>query len=293
MISKSGIMKENKKLAPIRREPYLPLVSIVTPSFNQASFIYEALRSVQTQDYSKYEHQVIDGMSTDGTVKLLQNLSNFPGKNKIVWSSEKDKGQSEALNKGFRRVKGDIVGWLNSDDRYLPGCFAHIVQAFEQNPNVDIIYGDYRIIDQSGNVIKIKREIEFSKFVLLYHRVLYIPTTATFFRSRIFKEENWLEESLQYAMDLELFIRLARKGYRFKHISRVLADFRLQPSSKTCSFPDRQRREHRQIVHSATPALRNLRSPWLRNLVLFTLRSMAAVRRCIEKAIRGYYWDKL
>jgi glycosyltransferase involved in cell wall biosynthesis len=293
MISKPDIRTGKKKITPTHREPEFPLISIVTPSFNQAHFICEALKSIQIQNYPKCEHLVIDGMSTDGTIELLQNLSNYSEKYKISWLSEKDRGQSEALNKGFRRAKGDIIGWLNSDDRYLPDCFAHVVEAFEQNPDVDIVYGDYRIVDELGNVIKIKREIEFSEFILLYHRVLYIPTTATFFRSRVFKEENWLEENLQYAMDLELFIRLAIKGYRFKHISKVLADFRLQPNSKTCSSPDGQRREHRQITYSVVPLLRSLKSPFLRSLALFALRSMAIVKRSFEKAVKGYYWDNI
>jgi glycosyltransferase involved in cell wall biosynthesis len=270
----------------------LPLISIVTPSFNQATFIYEALQSVQIQNYPKYEHLVIDGMSADGTVELLQMLSDSPEYNKISWSSEKDDGQSEALNKGFRQAKGDIIGWLNSDDRYLPDCFAQVVNAFEQNPDVDIIYGDYRIIDDHGNVIKTKHEIEFNKFILFYHRVLYIPTTTTFFRSRVFKEENWLDERLQFAMDLELFIRLALKGYRFMHISKVLADFRLQPNSKTCSSPDKQRLEHQEVVYSAAPVLRAIDSPRVRTLMLLLLRSIAFIRRSSEKVVRGYYWNQ-
>jgi glycosyltransferase involved in cell wall biosynthesis len=267
-----------------------PMISIVTPSFNQASFILEALQSIQIQDYPNYEHLIIDGLSTDGTINLLEALPSTSQNSRLRWLSEKDKGQSEALNKGFRRAKGDIIGWLNSDDRYLPGCFAHIVRAFEQNPTVDIIYGDYRVVDESGSVIRIKREIDFSKFVLLYHRVLYIPTTATFFRSRIFKEDNWLEEGLQYAMDLDFFIRLAAKGYHFKHLSEVLADFRLQPHSKTCSAPDKQRLEHQQIVYAAAPMLRNIESPSLRGVTLFLLRFMAAIKRSLEKMLRGYYW---
>jgi glycosyltransferase involved in cell wall biosynthesis len=270
----------------------LPMISIVTPSFNQATFILEALQSIQIQDYSNYEHLIIDGLSTDGTVNLLEDLSNTSQDSRVHWLSEKDEGQSEALNKGFRQAKGDIIGWLNSDDRYLPGCFARIVQAFEQNPTVDIIYGDYRVVDESGGVIRIKHEIDFSKFILLYHRVLYIPTTATFFRSRVFREDNWLDESLQYAMDLDFFIRLAEKGYQFKHISEVLADFRLQPYSKTCSAPEKQRLEHQQIVYSAAPMLRNIESPSLRSITLFLLRFMAATKRSLEKMVRGYYWSQ-
>jgi GT2 family glycosyltransferase len=197
------------------------------------------------------------------------------------------------LNKGFRRANGEIIGWLNSDDRYRANCFDHVVQAFKDNPNVDIIYGDYVIVDELGEMLKIRREIEFNAFILLYHRILYIPTTATFFRRRIFEEGNWLDERLQYAMDLEFFIRLSGRGYRFKHIPQLLADFRMQPNSKTCRAPDRQRMEHRQVVFAAAPILRRLESPSSRNLALTLLRSIACLFRYSAKLLRGYYWEEL
>ena len=197
---------------------------------------------------------MIDGMSTDGTVDLLRGQPQNTGQN-VFWISERDSGQSEALNKGFRRANGEIIGWLNSDDRYRANCFDHVVQAFKDNPNVDIIYGDYVMVDEVGKTLKIRREIEFNAFILLYHRILYIPTTATFFRRRIFEEGNWLDERLQYAMDLEFFIRLSGRGYRFKHIPQLLADFRMQPNSKTCRAPHRQRMEHRRVVFAAAPYL--------------------------------------
>lgn len=271
---------------------YAPLISIVTPSFNQACFIEEALESVRLQKNAHCEHLVIDGMSTDGTVDLLQNrVKNKDGWN-MFWLSERDSGQSEALNKGFRLAQGEIIGWLNSDDRYRPGCFEHIVKTFEDNPKVDVVYGDYLMVDEVGKVLEIRREIEFSAFVLLYHRILYIPTTATFFRRRVFEEGNWLNEKLQYAMDLEFFIRLLKRGYRFKHIPELLADFRMQPNSKTCSSPDRQRLEHRQVVFATAPFLCRLRSPRSRTLMLTLLQSIAAVRRYSEKMLRGYYWEQ-
>ena len=268
------------------------MISIITPSFNQLSFIGEALESVRLQNNDNWEHLVIDGLSTDGTVNLLRSQTAKRENQAMHWTSEEDSGQSHALNKGFRRAKGEIVGWLNSDDRYRAGCFECIVQAFEDNPEIDIFYGDYLMVDEMGKVLEIRREIEFSAFVLLYHRILYIPTTATFFRRRIFEEGNWLDERLQYAMDLEFFIRLSQRGYRFKHLPHVLADFRIQPQSKTCSFPDRQRLEHQQIVFAAAPLLRRLQSPGLRSFTLILLRSVACVRRYSEKLLRGYYWEQ-
>jgi glycosyltransferase involved in cell wall biosynthesis len=269
---------------------HYPLISIVTPSLNQGGFIGEALKSVQLQNYGHCEHLVIDGLSTDGTVDLLRNLTANRERQNISWVSERDSGQSDALNKGFRQAKGDIIGWLNSDDRYRAGCFEHVVRAFEENPEVDIFYGDYLTIDELGKALQLRREIEFSEFILLYHRILYIPTTATFFRRKIFDEGNWLDSNLHYAMDLEFFIRLAARGYRFKHIPQVLADFRMQPNSKTCSSPDKQRMEHQCVVLASAPILRRLQSSQLRRLALSVLRSVACVRRYSEKMLRGYYW---
>lgn len=270
-----------------------PLISIVTPSFNQASFIAEALESVRMQSYENCEHLVIDGMSTDGTVDLLRDRTMRNANHELSWISERDSGQSEALNKGFRRAKGEIIGWLNSDDRYRAGCLKHVVRAFRDNPVVDIVYGDYLIVDERGEALELRREIEFNAFILRYHRVLYIPTAATFFRRRIFEEENWLDEKLQYVMDLEFFIRLSERGYRFKHIPQLLADFRLQPNSKTCSSPNRQRMEHQQVVFANAPILRHLKSPSAKASALTLLRSIACMRRYSEKMLRGYYWERL
>lgn len=270
-----------------------PLISVVTPSFNQASFIEEALRSVRLQSYKNHEHLVIDGMSTDGTVDLLRDLTAGAANQGMFWSSERDSGQSEAVNKGFRQATGEIVGWLNSDDRYRPDCFQHVVRAFKDNPDVDIIYGDYLLVDEGGKVLQVRREIEFSAFILLYHRVLYIPTTTTFFRRRIFEEGNWLDEKLQYAMDLEFFIRLSARGYRFRHIPELLAEFRMHPNSKTCSAPDKQREEHQEVVYAVAPLLGRIRYARLRSLALSLFRVIAATKRYSEKLLRGYYWEQV
>jgi glycosyltransferase involved in cell wall biosynthesis len=268
------------------------MISVVTPSFNQVSFIAETLESVQNQSYQSFEHLVIDGMSTDGTIDLLRSVETGTQK-KFSWISERDSGQSEALNKGFRQAKGEIIGWLNSDDRYRAGCFEYVVKAFEENPDVDVLYGDYLLVDESGYPLKIRREIDFNKFILFYHKVLYVPTVATFFRRRIFDEENWLDENLHYAMDFDFFIRLSERGYRFKHVPEILADFRLQQKSKTCSSPERQLLEQRQIVLAVAPLLQRYQSTRIKTIALAVLRLVAGIRRYAEKALRGYYWETL
>jgi len=266
--------------------------SIVTPSFNQGTFIGEALESVHTQNWRNIEHVVMDGGSTDGTVDVLSRYSSRHDWQHLRWKSEPDRGQSHALNKGFAAASGEIVGWLNSDDRYLPLCFERLASAFEQHPDVDIIYGDYRFVDESGKAQRIRREIEFSQFVLLYHRVLYIPTTTTFFRRRVFDEGHFLDERLHFALDAEFFVRLARKGFRFQHLRALLADFRFQPNSKTCSSPQKQIEEKCRIMEEYSPLLRAMPWPMARRSVRSLLSSSAAALRYSEKLLRGCYLEE-
>ena len=263
--------------------------SIVTPSFNQGRYIGEALESVRRQNWPNVEHLVMDGGSKDNTVETLRQCSRQNGWSHLRWSSKPDRGQAHALNKGFAAATGDIVGWLNSDDRYLAGCFERVASAFEQHPQTDVLYGDYRFIDQDGSARRTRREIEFSRFILLYHRVLYIPTTSTFFRRRIFEQGHFLDDRLHYAMDAEYFLRLARSGFQFRHLRAVLADFRFQPQSKTCTSAHKQLEEKRRLMEEYSPVLQAL--PWaaLRRSVGGLLSSSAAGLRYSEKLLRGCY----
>jgi glycosyltransferase involved in cell wall biosynthesis len=265
----------------------LPSISVVTPSLNQGGFLGEALESVHSQSYPACEHLVLDGGSNDGTVDLLRSFaSTHPA---VWWRSGSDGGQSAALNEGFGRASGDIIGWLNADDRYRPGCFEEVAKAFAKHPDVDVLYGDYTFIDPLGNHLGLRREIEFSRFILRYHRVLYIPTAAAFFRRRVFDEGHFLSNDLHYAMDLEFFLRLDEAGCRFFHLAEVLADFRIHPAAKSTQFVDRQRAEHRQIVLQATPLSRRFRSMRARNAAADALQIPAALLRYTEKLLRGCY----
>jgi glycosyltransferase involved in cell wall biosynthesis len=268
-----------------------PAISIVTPSFNQAKFLGECLASVEAQDVGCVEHLIFDGGSSDGSVELLRRAAHGPRSFELRWVSERDNGQSHAINKGFRLASGELIGWLNADDRYRPNCLSTIIKAFHDHPNIDVIYGDYTWVDEEGTPLQLRREISFSAFVLLYHRVLYIPTTAMFFRRRILDEGHFLNEELHYAMDFEFFVRLSCRGYRFLHISKVLADFRFHATSKSVVFPGRQLAEQEEITRQYSPFLRSCSPRWA-SPALKGLRAAAALRRYSEKALRGYYFSQ-
>lgn len=212
----------------------IPKLSIVTPSFNQVHFIEETLRSVGSQRYPVLEHLVLDGVSTDGTVEILKQYCSMPGWEHLRWISEPDRGQSDAINKGFRLATGDIIGWLNSDDVYESESFAIVSKAFEENPLVDFIYGDYRIIDADGKTLICKKEIEFDWEILLCG-LNYIAQPNVFFRRRVFDQLGYLNESLHYVMDYEFWLRAAAHGFRFHHIPRVFAACRWHVAAKTVS----------------------------------------------------------
>jgi len=275
-----------------RRKKVGPTISIVTPSFNQGPYIREALLSVASQQGHTVEHLVVDGGSTDSTLDILRECSQVSGWAHLRWTSEPDNGQSDALNKGFQKAKGELVGWLNSDDRYRPGCFDAVMAAAYKHPEVDVFYGDYTWIDERNKCMQIRREIEFSRFVLGYHRVLYIPTTSTFFRRRIFDEGNWINTQYHYAMDYEFFLRLAGADYRFQHIPHILADFRWHSESKTGSRSEKQLAEHDEIAGIYSPLFRRMPPGLPLNLVRKGARLLAGGRRYTEKLLRGYYFTQ-
>jgi glycosyltransferase involved in cell wall biosynthesis len=238
------------------------------------------------------QHIVVDGASTDGTVQILKRYTTAPGWEYLRWISEPDRGQSDALNKGLHMTQGDIIGWLNSDDRYRPACFQEVAMAFERYPTVDVLYGDYACINENNRLTQVRREIEFSHFILLYHRVLYIPSPATFFRRRIFDDGNLFDESLANDMDYEFFLSLAQKGYCFKHLPKLLADFRWHPESKSSTLSRLILQQHDLTAERYSRTLRKLRPGFPRRAVFLGLRALAAGLRYSEKLLRGYYFTQ-
>ena len=214
-------------------------ISIITPSFNQAAFIERTIQSVLNQNYPDLEYIVMDGGSTDGTLEILQKYSD-----KIIWKSERDNGQSDAINKGLRMATGDIVAYLNSDDTYEPGALKKVANFFENNPDKFWVYGKCKIIN--ANDQEIRRPITAYKNWLLknysYSRLLsenFISQPATFWRRQIHAPVGFFNEKEHYCMDYEFWLRLGRL-YPAGVISDYLANFRYYADSKSGGVNEKQ-----------------------------------------------------
>lgn len=205
-------------------------VSVITPSFNQSAFILDTIRSVCAQNCDSLEHIIIDGGSTDNTLDVLREHEHLG----YQWLSQPDGGQSCALNKGLTIARGDIIGWLNSDDCYLPGYLSSALSVFESDPSVAVVYGDYVKIDETGSVIALRRQPRFDYKVCL-HAYITIPQPAALIRRSAFEKAGGrFREDLHYAMDNELWLRLSQVG-KIVHIRNYFAAFRLHAASKSVS----------------------------------------------------------
>lgn len=204
--------------------PASPLVSIVTPSFQQGRFIEETIRSVAAQDYPHLEHVVVDGGSTDGTLDILRRHS------AVRWISEPDHGQSEALNKGFALARGEVVGWLNSDDVYLPGAVSKAVDALARS-RAAMVFANLVEIDENGCELGRQKARRPDQRRQLAGRNA-IPQPTVFLRREALEAVGGVDPDYHYAMDYELWLRI---GARFpvEYIDDWWAAFRRHPASKT------------------------------------------------------------
>jgi glycosyltransferase involved in cell wall biosynthesis len=204
---------------------HLPLVTVVTPSYNQGPFIRETIESVLSQDYPNVEYLVIDGGSTDETLSILKSYDS-----RFFWVSEGDEGQTHAINKGWKRSKGEIIAWLNSDDIFQPGAVRKVVEYFLKNPDVGAVYGEAYYINEDGDVISRYPTEPFNSDRLV--DFCYICQPATFLRRSVVDDVGLLDESLNFCMDYEFWIRIAQK-HRFCYLPHYLALSRLHTDCKT------------------------------------------------------------
>lgn len=201
-------------------------ISVVTVSYNQGQYIRQNIESVLAQHYPNFEHIIVDGGSTDGTVDILKTYPH------LKWTSEPDRGQSDGLNKGFRRATGDVIAWINSDDMLAPGALQRVNDFFEANPDKSVVTGNQIIIDGQGRKLHTIRAEAFTYDHLLNGTRTSVMQNSTFFRRSVLLDVGYLDESFHYTMDHELFVRIARK-YKSYTVDADLACFRVWESSKT------------------------------------------------------------
>ena len=226
----------------------LPRISLITPTFNQAGFIEQTINSVLGQGYPNLEYIIIDGGSTDGTVDLIRKYET----QLAYWVTEKDGGQSNAINKGLKFATGDIIAYINSDDYYLDGAFERVADAYRDNPSIDLWHGRCRIVDQYGAKVderigSIKRYDEILDLWGVWWKRRNFVQPEVFWTKRIGDKVGAFREDLHLVMDYEYWLRILSAGGTAGFIDAEVAAFRLQPNQKSTQ-PARTAEEHLQVV---------------------------------------------
>lgn len=216
----------------------LPLVTVVTPSYNQGRFIRSTIESVLKQDYPRIEYLVMDGGSTDETVSILREYSD-----RLRWISEPDHGQAHAINKGWRQARGSILAYLNSDDLYLPGAVTQAVATLDAHPGAAAVYGEGYHVDEQGRILERYPTEPFEADRL--QETCFISQPTVFLRRDAVERVGYLDESLRYCIDYDLWIRLARAGKILIHTPHYLASTRLHADAKTLG---QRRQAHAEIL---------------------------------------------
>jgi hypothetical protein len=223
-----------------------PLVSIVTPSYNQGHFIRSTIESVLAQNYTKLEYIIMDGGSTDETASVVKDYSS-----RLTWISEKDRGQSHAINKGFQMAAGEFVSWLNSDDTLLPGAVQTAVTALAENPDAGAVYGEGFCIDKEGKVTGRFPYTEPLNLWKLVHLSDYVLQQTVFFRRSCLEEVGYLKEELHYTMDWDLLIRIGLRR-PLQYVPEYLGCIREHQDSKSFRGAGRRVTEIRKMLHTHT-----------------------------------------
>lgn len=205
-----------------------PVVSVITPSYNQAKYLRKTIESVLAQDYPNIEYIIIDGGSSDESLAIIQEHAN----QLAYWESTADKGQTDAINKGFARATGKYLAWLNSDDIYQANAIQEAVAYLESNPNVGLVYGDCTFIDAEDRIIGSFPAAQ-TDLRRLKRGYVHIPQQSAFFRADLWRKVGPLDDDFYFAMDYDLWVRLAREAQIVYLPNRIWASFRLHGEAKT------------------------------------------------------------
>ncbi len=213
----------------LNKDPSWPKISIVTPSYNQAEFLESTILSVLNQSYPNLEYIIIDGGSTDGSLEIIKKYEKYLA----YWISESDRGQADALARGFARCTGAIMAWQNSDDAYLPGAFRTIIDVFRENGNVEAFFGNVAFIDERGQQIGELRFVPTEYLGILFEGMV-IHNQAAFFSRSAFEKAGGIKQDYRYAFDYNFFLCLARIA-RLRFVHKTLGLYRVHEGSRTHS----------------------------------------------------------
>lgn len=230
-------------------------ITVVTPSYNQGIYIKRTIDSVLSQGIEDLEYIVMDGGSTDETVDILKSYGD-----QIIWKSEKDKGQTDAVNKGIKASHGEIIGWLNSDDIYYPGAIKKVLEVFEKHPEVNVVYGNANHIREDDSFIEEYYTEDFD-----YERlkdICFICQPSLFFRRSVVDKYGYLDDKLQYCMDYDYWLRLG-KGEKFYRLNELIAGSRLYDDNKTLGA---RRKVHEEMLTMQEKNLGKASEKWIYNL---------------------------
>lgn len=255
-----------------------PKISVVTPSLNQGRFIEEAIRSVLLQGYPDLEYIVMDGGSTDGSVDIIKKYGPFLSH----FGAGPDGGQTDAIGKGFEKANGEILTYLCSDDRYLPGAFERTARFFSRNPRIAFANGDINYIDEEGRVTKrffVSRPLRMVTANLGRHTW---PQQSCFWRRWAYEKCGGMDASFAFAMDKDLFLRLTAAGSSKRIPGPPLGEFRLHGGSKTSTMMDVCQSESRALLErDSDPFLR--RFPRFLNAFYWAWQKPASIRMRVHK----------
>lgn len=233
-------------------KPY-PKLTVVTPSYNQVEYLERTILSVLNQNYPNLEYFIIDGGSTDGSVDLIKKYESYLA----GWVSEKDRGQTDAINKGFRMATGDYVAFQNSDDTFAPNAFSRVADAWRQTPDTDVFFGDMYITDEQDVILEELRAPAFCVECQIYEGMQVFNQSLFIKRDRL-TQFGLLDENLRFVIDYEIVARLGvQPGMRFRHVDGFWGGFRVQPNAKSSTISTVGLTEHQLVKEKYRPRLRS------------------------------------
>jgi glycosyltransferase involved in cell wall biosynthesis len=260
----------------LKKDLSWPQISIVTPSFNHARFLERTILSVLNQNYPNLEYIIMDGGSTDGSVEIIRKYEKYIEK----WISQKDHSQTEAINKGFLKTKGEFVGWQNSDDIYLPGVLKEVSLRIKKSPEAEIIFGNLFLIDEND---RITGELRFPPFSVMTHfyEGMAIANQSSFWKRKLLRDIGMLDSKYQFCMDYEFFLRAGIRGVKFANIHAPIGAFRIHKGSKTSN------------VQSVREELAKIEAIYGKKVIMGKyIRILSLCRRLFYYLIQGD-WDYL